>query len=75
MNELNINKIALNTKEACEYLGINRSLLDSYRKCGLIRSIKTGRYFIYPISELNRFINQNLGNEITKDGIIFEGVA
>jgi len=72
MNEMNLNKIALNTKETCEYLGINRSLLDSFRKNGLIRAIKTGRYFIYPISELNRFINQNIGNEITKEGIVYE---
>ena len=70
MNELKQEKIALNTKEAVEYLGINRGLLDSFRKKGIIRAIKTGRYFIYPVSELNAFINRNIGKEITKDGLI-----
>lgn len=65
-------KAGFNTKEAVSYLGINRKLLDSYRKAGLIRAIKTGRIYIYPIQELNNFINQNIGNEITKDGLIYE---
>lgn len=74
MNELNLNKITLNTKESCEYLSINRALLDSYRRCGLIRAIKVGRYFLYPVSELNDFVNQNIGKEITKDGLVFESM-
>ncbi len=65
-------KIALNTKEACTYLGINRSLLDSFRRCGLIKSIKMGRLYIYPTSELNAFIDRNMGKEITKDGLVFD---
>ena len=65
-------KIALNTKEACAYLGINRNLLDSFRRCGLIKSIKMGRLYIYPISELNAFIDRNMGKEITKDGLVFD---
>lgn len=72
MNELNLKKIALNTNEACEYLSINRNLLDSFRNRGLIRAIKTGRFYIYPVSELDRFISQNLGNEISKEGLIYE---
>lgn len=72
MNDSKIERIALNTKEASEYLGINRALLDSYRKAGLIKSIKVGRFFIYPISELNSFISRNLGKEITKEGIVYE---
>lgn len=67
-----MNKIALRTKEACEYIGINRSLLDSFRKNGLIKSIKMGRFYVYPISELDSFINENIGNEITKGGIIYD---
>ena len=72
MNDLNLKKIALNTSEACEYLSINRNLLDSFRNKGLIKAIKTGRFYIYPIAELNKFINQNLGNEISKEGVIYE---
>lgn len=63
-------KIALNTPEACEYIGINEHLLNSFRRSGIIRAIKTGRFYIYPVSELDSFINRNIGKEITKDGKI-----
>ncbi len=70
MNDLFTNRVTLNTKEACSYLGINRGLLDSFRRAGLIRYIKTGRLYLYPISELNAFVSKNLGKEITKEGIV-----
>ncbi len=72
MDELTNSRIALNTKDACAYLGINRNLLDSFRRCGLIKAIKTGRFYIYPVSELNAFVERNTGKEITKDGIVFD---
>ena len=72
MNSIKIEPFALNTKDACSYLGINRSLLDSYRRAGLIRSVKTGRIYLYPVSELKAFIERNKGKEITKDGLIIE---
>lgn len=68
-----INRIALNSKDACSYLGINRNLLDSFRRAGLIRYLKAGRLFLYPVSELNSFVQKNIGNEITKDGIVLGG--
>lgn len=67
---MELEKLAYKTEEACEILGINRNLLDSFRKNGLLQTIKVGRYYIYPKSELERFINKNIGNEITKDGTI-----
>ncbi len=73
MNELKItakDKLAFNTEEACEMLSINRQLLDSYRKGGLIRATKMGRLYVYPKKELERFIDTNIGKEITKDGAI-----
>ena len=73
MNELQItakDKIAFNTDEACEMLSINRQLLDSFRKNGLIRATKMGRLYVYPKKELERFIDKNIGKEITKDGAI-----
>ena len=73
MNELKItasDKLAFNTDEACEMLSINRQLLDSYRKGGLIRATKLGRLYVYPKKELERFIDTNIGKEITKDGAI-----
>ena len=63
-------KITLNSKEACVYLGINRNLLDSFRRAGLIRYLKTGRLYLYPVAELNAFVERNLGKEITKEGLI-----
>ena len=65
------NKYAYNTEETCYLLGINRKLLDSFRKKGLIKSIKTGRYWIYPASEIESFLTNYLGKEITKDGIVY----
>ena len=70
MNDLINGKIALNTREACVCLGINRTQLDAYRKKGLIKAIKTGRYYIYPVSELKTFIERNTGKQITKEGIV-----
>ncbi|MDD5792270.1 MAG: helix-turn-helix domain-containing protein [Erysipelotrichaceae bacterium] len=63
-------RLTYNTKQAVEYLGINRSLLDSFRKNGIIRAIKVGRYYLYPEDELKRFVYDNLDREITKDGVI-----
>lgn len=70
MNDQAQQKILLNTKEACEYLNLNKDLLLSYRKAGLIRYMKAGRNYLYPVSELNRFVLENVGKEITKDGLI-----
>lgn len=64
------NRIALNSKEACAYLGINRNLLDSFRRAGLIRYLKAGRLYLYPVVELDAFVNRNVGKEITKDGLV-----
>ncbi len=70
MNEQLSNKLLLNTKEACNYLNLNRALLESYRRAGLIRYIKAGRNYLYPINSLNQFVAENTGKEITKDGLI-----
>ena len=70
MNELKTDKLLLTTKEACSYLGIPRTLLDSYRRSGLIVSSKYGRQYYYTIKELNGFTERNKGKEITKDGLI-----
>lgn len=70
MNELRVETIVLNTAETCEYLRINRHLLDSYRRAGLIRSIKVGRNYLYPVREIESFVERNIGKEITKDGLI-----
>lgn len=70
MYEIENNKILLTTKEACLYTNINRTLLDTFRRSGVIKAIKIGRQFLYPIQELNAFVDRNIGKEITKDGLI-----
>lgn len=69
MKDIN-EKLCFNTKEAVHLLGINRNLLDSFRRRGLIRYVKMGRNYLYPKNELERFVSDNLGNEISKEGII-----
>lgn len=66
-------KICLNTKEACHYLGIPRCTLDAWRKAGLITYIKAGRNYLYPKKKLDEFVSDHLGDEITKDGYILVG--
>ena len=70
MSEQFNKRIALNTVEAAKYLGINRTLLDSLRRAGLIKYLKVGRLYLYPVSVLDSFINDNIGKEITKEGIV-----
>lgn len=70
MNELKTEKIMLTTKEACSYIGINRNLLDSFRRAGIIKASKMGRQYYYAVRELNSFIDRSIGKEITKDGLI-----
>ena len=71
MSELiQANKISFNTKETCQILSINRNLLDSFRKKGLIKYVKMGRQYVYPKTEIENFINRNIGKEITKEGYI-----
>lgn len=70
MNELKTEKLLLNTKEACSYLGLPRMKLDGLRKVGRIKSIRVGRTYLYPVEELRAFVNRNLGKEITKDGLV-----
>lgn len=70
MNELKTEKILLTSKEAVEYLGIPRTLLDSLRRSGRIRANKLGRQYYFSTRELNNFVDRNIGKEITKDGLI-----
>lgn len=59
-----------NTKEVVEIMSINRNLLDSFRKAGLIKSFKLGRNYLYPEAEIIIFLEKYLGKEITKEGLV-----
>lgn len=72
-NYLLRDQMSYNTKQACQIMGINRNLLDNYRRCGLIKAIKTGKIFIYPKTEIQRFLDDNLDKTITKEGVIIKG--
>lgn len=58
------------TKQAVEKLNINRNLLDSFRRAGIIGSKKLGRNYVYSDVELDNFLKKYLGKEITKEGIV-----
>lgn len=73
MNELKTEQINLRTAEACHYLNMNRKQLDALRRAGRIKYLKVGRTYLYPVSCLNDFVAQNIGNEISKDGVIVGG--
>ena len=57
----------LNTKQAAEYLGINRDTLAVWRcnKTYTLRYVKVGHLVKYRINDLDDFINQRIvgGNE------------
>ena len=73
MNELkSTDPIAYRTEEACRYLNMNRKQLEALRRAGKIRYIRIGRIYLYPISCLDDFIAKNIGNEISKEGIVYE---
>ena len=58
------------TKDAIEVMSINRNLLDSFRKAGLIKYFKLGRNYLYPEDEIVIFLKKYLGKEITKEGLV-----
>ena len=60
------------TKEAVELLSINRNLLDSFRKAGIITSFKLGRNFVYSEDDMIKFLDKYLGKEITKEGLVLQ---
>lgn len=66
-------KMAFNSEETSQILGINRNLLDSFRRSGIIVATKVGRYYIYSKKELERFLKDSYGKEITKNGVIVGG--
>lgn len=71
-NEDIVYKLALNTEETCELLSLKRNVLDTLRKQGLIKCIKIGKQYRYPIKEIQAFLEKNVDRVISFDGIKYE---
>ena len=54
-----IEKAPLTRKEAANYLGISIVLLHRLVNEGRINTVKAGRRTLFPISELQRFVESN----------------
>lgn len=51
----NDQKLAYNVIGAATYLGVSKSTIYALRKSGIIKSIKMGRDYIFPKSQLDEF--------------------
>ncbi len=53
-----INKV-YNTEELCEYLGVGKSVINSYKKNGDLPYSKIGRTFLFTQDDVNHLIKNN----------------
>ncbi len=53
---------ALNTRDAASYLGVSSSFLEKARRgvCSGPAYARLGKRVVYPVAELDRFLNNNL---------------
>ena len=57
-------KITYTEKELEDVLHIKQRQISELRKQGYIKAVKIGRTYIYPTTEIERFLAQNLGKTI-----------
>ena len=57
-------KITYTEKELEDVLHIKQRQISELRKQGYIKAVKIGRTYIYPTTEIERFLIQNLGKTI-----------
>ena len=60
-----MNKLLLNAKELCELTHLNKNDLTLYRRTGLLKAIKKGRQYLYPMKEVERFIEKSVYMDLT----------
>lgn len=51
-------KLAYNITDAAEYLAVSKSFVYMLRKKEIIKAIKVGRNYIFPLKELDNFIKR-----------------
>ena len=60
----NMEKITYTEKELEDVLHIKQRQISELRKQGYIKAVKIGRTYIYPTTEIERFLTQNIGKTI-----------
>ena len=59
-------RLAFNTEETAQMLGLERTSLWRLEKRGLIRANRALRTPLFPLAEINRFLNESAGMEAAK---------
>ena len=58
-------KMLLNAQELCEMTHLNKNDLTLYRRMGLLKAIKKGRQYLYPVKEIEKFIERCINMDLT----------
>lgn len=58
-------KLLLNAKELCELTHFNKNDLTLYRRTGLLKAIKKGKKYLYPVKEIEKFIERSMYMDLT----------
>lgn len=66
--------LAFTTNQLAEELHTSRNKIDYLRNVGILKSIKMGNGYIFPMFEVDRFLhecmNEDLSNEFTIDNVV-----
>lgn len=54
-----VSRLALRIDEAAEAIGVSRNHFDEHVR-PYVRSVRLGKALVYPVSELEKFIEQNM---------------
>lgn len=58
-------KLLLNAKELCDMTHLNKNDLTLYRRTGLLKAIKKGKKYLYPMKEVEKFIEISVDMDLT----------
>ena len=61
------NDLVFTTEETADLLKVNRKIIDSLRKTGVLNGIKLGKTFIFSAKEIDRFLEQYEGTDLSNE--------
>ena len=61
------NDLVFTTEEVADLLKVNRKLIDSLRKTGILHGIKLGKSFIFSANEIDRFLKEYEGADLSNE--------
>ena len=61
------NDLVFTTEEVADLLKVNRKIIDSLRKTGILHGIKLGKGFIFSANEINRFLEDYEGADLSNE--------